>query len=267
MDLGWLVEAAEITAWADMIRAAPAPVAEGLGLELCEVGGGVGLIARRLDAPEFNRVMGLGLTRPATLADLEEIAATYRPLRLSSARLQPSPEAEPTDKLPAMLDEAGFRRAPMDWVKMIRDTNDPPEAESDLEIVETELPDAEVFAATVCAGYGMPPALRPWLAALVGRPDWRCYLALDDRGPVAAAALYLAEHAGWLGIAATRSDRRRRGAQSALIARRIADAGRAGRAWAVTETGAPIGREPTPSYDNIMRAGFILVHRRPNYAI
>jgi hypothetical protein len=267
MDLGWLVEAAEITAWADMIRAAPSGLAEALGLEVCELGGGVGLMARGLAAPEFNRVMGVGLTRPATLADLQEIAGAYRPLGHPDVRLQISPEAEPAAKLPGLLAEAGLRRAPRDWVKMARPTSDPPELETELEITQAERTDAGVFGKTVCSGFGMPPALAPWLASLVGRPGWRCYLALDDRGPVAAAALYLSEHAGWLGIAATRPDRRRRGAQGALLAQRIADAHRAGRAWAVAETGAPVGREPTPSYNNLQRAGFTLVHRRANYLI
>jgi hypothetical protein len=267
MDLGWLVEAAEITAWADMFRAAPAGVADALGLEVCELGGGIGLMARRLGAAEFNRVMGVGLTRPATVADLQEIAGAYRPLGLPECRLQLSPDAEPAAALPRMLQDAGMRRSQRDWVKMARPTRSPPGVDGDLEIVEAERADAGVFAATVCTGFGMPPAMQPWLAALVGRPDWRCYLALDDRGPVAGASLYLSEHAGWLGLAATRPDRRRRGAQAALIAQRIADAHRAGREWAVTETGAPVGREAAPSYNNIQRAGFTLVHRRANYLI
>ena len=267
MDLGWLVEAAEITAWADMVRAAPAGVADALGLEVCELGGGVGLMARRLDAAEFNRVMGVGLTRPVTRADLDEIAGAYGPLGHATARLQLSPEAEPIPKIANLLGEAGFQRAPRDWVKMARPSFNPPRTETDLEIVLAEPPDAAVFGATVCAGFGMPPALAPWLAALVGRPDWRCYLALDDRGPVGAAGLYLGEHAGWLGIAATRPDRRRRGAQGALMAQRISDAHKAGRLYVVTETGAPVGREANPSYNNMQRAGFTLVHRRANYII
>ena len=267
MDLGWLVEAAEITAWADLVRAAPAGITDALGLEVCELGAGIGLMARHFDAVEFNRVMGVGLTRPATRADLHEIAGAYRPLGHTRAWLQLSPEAEPVDTLPALLSEAGLQRAPRDWVKMARQTVDPPLPQTELEIIEAEPADGAVFGATVCLGYGLPPELSPWLAALVGRPDWRCYLALDDRGPVAAAGLYLSEHAGWLGMAATRADRRRRGAQSALLAQRIADTHRTGRLWAVTETGAPVGREPSPSYNNMQRAGFTLVHRRANYLI
>jgi hypothetical protein len=267
MDLGWLVEAVEITAWADMIRAAPPGVVDALGLEVCELGGGIGLMARRMDAAEFNRVMGVGLTRPATAADLDEIAAAYRPLGHLRARLQLSPEAEPSAQLPNLLADAGFSRAPNDWVKMARATADPPSVDTDLEIVQAERSEARVFGATICTGFGLPPTLAPWMGALVGRADWRCYIALDDRGPVAAGALYLAEHAGWLGVAATRPDRRRRGAQRALLAQRIADVQRSGRAWAVTETGAPVGREPSPSYNNMLRTGFSLVHRRPNYVI
>jgi hypothetical protein len=264
MDLGWVVEAAEITAWTDMVRAAPSAVAERFGLEVLELGGAVGLVARRQDSPQFNRVMGIGLTRPVTPSDLEEIASTYRPLGLRHAVLQASPEAEPAQALPDLLTAAGYRRVPLDGIKLARPTLDPPRFASEFEVIEAEVPDARVFGATICAGFGMSADLTPWVSGLVGRPDWRCYLALDDRGPVAAAALYLADHVGWLGLATTRADRRGRGVQGALMARRIADAGRAGRSWTVTETTTPSGGAPSRA---LLQAGFSIVHRRANYAI
>jgi hypothetical protein len=150
---------------------------------------------------------------------------------------------------------------------MARSTADAPQAYTGLTLVEAGAAEAPAFASTVCAGFGMPPMLEGWLGALVGRPDWRCYVAFDGEAPAAAAALYLGDDYGWLGIAATRPDARRKGGQCSLMARRIADAQAAGKAWAVTETGAPVPGQPSPSHDNMVRYGFELVHRRANYTI
>ena len=73
----------------------------------------------------------------------------------------------------------------------------------------------------------------------------------------------------WFGIDATLSDYRRRGAQTALIHRRVED-GRAERLAGLTaETGQPsAGQEAAhTSYSNYTRAGFTPAYVRPNYKL
>jgi hypothetical protein len=49
---------------------------------------------------------------------------------------------------------------------------------------------------------------------------------------------------------------------------RIAAARDAGKAWVVTETGAPLpGEAAGPSYRNMDRHGFVEAHLRANYVI
>lgn len=68
-----------------------------------------------------------------------------------------------------------------------------------------------------------------------------------------------------LGMAGTLPDFLGRGAQTALLAARIAAAREAGCSGVVTETGEPVEGRPSNSYRNIVRAGFEPVYVRQNY--
>jgi hypothetical protein len=60
---------------------------------------------------------------------------------------------------------------------------------------------------------------------------------------------------------------RRKGGQSALLARRIADAAKYGARHVVTETGVPQEGQPAPSYRNILGCDFAVAYVRPNWAL
>ena len=69
-------------------------------------------------------------------------------------------------------------------------------------------------------------ALRPIVEAEFA--EWRCYVALIDGHVAAGGALFVADGVGVLAAAGTRPAFRGRGAQTALLRRRIAAAGAAG---------------------------------------
>lgn len=262
-----LTERAEAEAMADLYRAAPPALAEALGLRVEAFGDGVALVAARIDAAEFNRAFAFGLERPADPGLIDRAVALYAPLGLKLARLQPSPAAEPQAALERRGIELGLPPRGT-WTKFARPADRPaPEITTSLRIAEAAPDEAAAFGETVAAGFGMPPPLAPWLAAVVGRPGWRAYIAWDGDRPVGGAALFLGEDYGWLGIGAVLPEARRRGGQGALMARRLADTARAGKAWAVTETGTRVEGAPSPSYDNMVRCGFDIVSLRPNWLI
>ena len=267
MDLERLVERGEADANADMFRAAPRALTEVLGLDVFTVGDGLGITAAKIDDAQFNRVFGLGLEAPIRPAHLDEAAARIRPLGLTKARLQLVPRVEAQPGLIGWLAERGMTRLPGGSTKRARRTSVLPDAPTELAIIDAADAPGR-FGAVACAGFGIPQALAPWLEALVGRPDWRCFLAMDGETAVAAAAVFLAQDCGWLGIAATLPEARGRGAQGALMRRRVEAARDACKAWAITETGAPLsGEAPGPSYRNMDRHGFAEVHLRASYAI
>ena len=112
----------------------------------------------------------------------------------------------------------------------------------------------------------MPASMVPWLARLVGRSGWHCYLTRDGDESAGAGALFVDGEHAWLGFGATRPPFRKRGSQSALFHRRIADAALHGARHVSTETGVPQPGQPAPSYANILRAGFEVAYVRPNWS-
>jgi GNAT superfamily N-acetyltransferase len=118
----------------------------------------------------------------------------------------------------------------------------------------------------IAAGFGIAPETAAMLRRLPAREAWGCYLAYARAEPVAAAAVFVSGGAAWLGQAATLPGYRGRGAHSALIAARIAEARSAGAEVVVTETGELADGRPESSYRNLLRAGFEPAYLRPNVA-
>src|SRR6185312_5727360 len=132
---------------------------------------------------------------------------------------------------------AGLQEHPLAWAKFYRTTESAPTAKTDLMLRGVRDGERDLFAATATAGFGMPAAMAPWLAQLVGREHWHTYLSFAGDQPVGAAALYVRGNFARLGVR-----------------------------HATTETGVPQSGQPAPSYSNILRAGFAVAYVRPNWS-
>lgn len=110
------------------------------------------------------------------------------------------------------------------------------------------------FARPVGTAFGIPEGP---LRFLPGRPGWTCLVAYDGDEAIAAGAMF----DGYLTLGGTLPHARGRGAQSAILAERIAIAGRMGLTRVTTETGVDGG----PSYRNILAAGFTEAGVIPNW--
>jgi len=256
------LEAAEHDAWEDQYRSCPAEVAAGLGVAWERIGAALYLQARAIPLTQFNRVCGLGFD-PAE----DAIGIALRRFGVAGIRqawFQVAPGSHQAE-IERRLEQAGLRLHERRWVKFWRPAEPAPPTATELKIVPVDRRCAGRFADAVLAGFGMPPMLKPWLMALVERDGWHCFMALDGEVAVAGAALRVAGGIGWLGNGATRPEYRRRGAQSALLAARIAAGLARGVEGFVTETGRPLQGEPGPSFANIQRAGFRIAYERPNW--
>ena len=78
--------------------------------------------------------------------------------------------------------------------------------------------------------------------------------------------MYVCGEGAWLGLGATVSADRRRGAQTALLARRARDAAKLGCKWVCAETPPDTADRPNASYRNMRRAGMEVRYERANYA-
>jgi GNAT superfamily N-acetyltransferase len=158
------------------------------------------------------------------------------------------------------------------WMKFERDADPGATAPTDLRLEVVGADRGRDFAVPVAGGFGMPGFMADRLARIPGLEGWTCLVAYDGdptslrAEAVAGGALFVDGDEGWLGLGATLPAARGRGAQSAILARRIALAAEQGCKLVTTETGVRQEGRPDRSYRNILRAGFREVGARPNWA-
>jgi len=257
------LEEAEAMALADMGRAAGSDLAEALGVAVQQVPGRVALRAASADVLALNRILVTDLDSALHDSALEYAIAWYRDAGVRRFFVQLGPVAGAGD-LRQRLEAYGLTHY-NNWTRLYRGVEAYPDVQTDLRIEQIGTEQATLFAEVATTAFGMPEAVRPWLAAAVGRSGWGHYLALDADTPVAAAALHVQGKIGWMGFASTNASHRRRGAQSALIGRRIADARAQGCRWLSVETAEDLPERPAPSLHNLRRFGFQVAYTRPNY--
>jgi hypothetical protein len=259
LEVARIVEYGEADGFIDMFAAAPPE----LGCRIERLGSAIALIMPTLPITLFNRVLCLGLDEPVEESTIIDITRLYTQAGVATHAVHLAPIFKPP-QLTNWLVKHGYKQAD-NWVKMIRLPEPSITVLTSLRI-ERITPDRALdFAQVAAQSFGMPPFIIPWLAALVGRVGWQHFVAYDDALPVAAGAIYVQDGIGWLGIGGTLPSHRQRGAQGAIMARRIQAAAEAGCKCVITETGEDRPNHPNPSYHNMLRTGFDLAYKRINY--
>lgn len=262
-EIARLVEFTEAYAWEDIFLSAPGHYRQELGLHIDRLGSGIVLSLPGVEDPFFNRVIGLGLQEPIVESMLDELLAFIHGVGSKFFMVNLSPYVQPQE-IHHWLERRGFW--PLDYhAKLFRGTNQAPVANSDFRIEVTGIDFSEAFAYVACQAFGESEIMHNWLAASVGRPGWRHYVAWDDDRPIATGSMFIHGSYCWFGHGSTLPSYRRRGTQSALLARRLNDALDLGCEWFVTETNPDLPQAPNSSYRNILRAGFQLAYFRQNY--
>ncbi len=251
--------------WREIWESVPAEVAAERGVELRRFG--------PVQASTVNALPGVGMmnlvlgaTGPGAVAGgrLAEATEWVRSRGVESyVPVTPNlPETEPATR---WLVDDGFSPA-YAWMKFARDAHPPRFAvPKDVEVVEVTDAAAEPFGMIAATGFGLPAWAASFFANLPGQPDWRCYVARIDGETQACAAMLIQGGLAEFGIAATLEPARGRGAQRALLHRRILDAAAAGCHTLFVETGERVPDRPSASYRNILRAGFEEAYLRPNW--
>jgi hypothetical protein len=260
-ELARILEFSEAAAHADMFRVSPPE----FGFEVDETDDYVARFAPSMNIMMFNRAVGLGINTPVSKETINEIVQKYRDKGLTNFAIQLSPEAQPAEAHEWLVSHGLAVRDY--WAKGYRPADQNLTMDTDLRIEQIDKSQAKIFGETVCAAFGMPLSLLPVIAAPVGLPGWSHYVAWDGESPAAAAALMIRGDTGWLGIGGTRAEFRGRGAQSALIARRVRDGSKLGCTMFVAETWKETPEKRNPSFHNMLRTGFVMAYDRPNYML
>jgi len=258
------LESCELHCWKDIYSALSSQVAWECGIRHFSINGALAAMASNIDALMLNRLFGTGLN---TLLHGDMIDTVMR--RFSDAavkrfffQLDPIVAA---GNLPGILLSKGFRHY-NNWMRLYRETGRPfPVVTNDLRIERIDSDFAADFSTIVTTEFHIPAILRPWFSALVDRPNWHHYLAFAGNTPAATASLFVDGEQGWIGFAATREEYRNKGAQGALVARRIRDAAELGCRRLVVETAEDTPERDAPSFRNMLRFGFELAYKKANY--
>jgi hypothetical protein len=208
---------------------------------------------RTPDHPDVDFLNTVHRLLPEDAGQVPRIAAHY-----AEAGIKPWLEVMPAPDFGSLADalaQAGGRQVGFLTVSE-RDLPAPPAGALPPGVtVEEVASDLEDFVRVLPAGHDVPAehledAIRR-TRECAGIAGARLYLARVHRVPAAAAVLFLAPPVGYLANASTLELHRRRGCQTALIQRRLADAAAAGcgRAAVITEWGSQ-------SHANVARAGF-----------
>jgi hypothetical protein len=167
--------------------------------------------------------------------------------------LSPGPDV---DRARRLLDQLGFSRNRLTgYPTMCRVGPAPFHVSTDLDI--RRVGSDEIAAHRVQLG----GTLWPNYANSAGKDGFFHYMAFDRDRPVAIGALCLFEDIGYLFTAATTEGDRKRGAQQALIAIRLAEAEAQGASILISETLHMLEQ----SYRNLQRAGFVEAYDKEVY--
>lgn len=257
------LENIEFEAATDLYRAAPESVRVAHALEVCDIGSATCLSSRGIEPPSlFRRAVRLGVGRDASEDEVDAVLAHMNGCGQRYA-VPVAPQSRPS-ALPSWLERRGFARG-YAIMKFSRPCDGVSQTASDLEVRAIGRELASEFGRVVAEGFGLPPDVALWVAALVGRPNWACVMALTRGVPIATGAVYAKGEYAWLGLGTTLASHRRQGAQNALLALRLGEAAARGARVAVTETGERVADKPSNSYRNILRAGFEEMYLRQNY--
>jgi hypothetical protein len=265
------IEAAEARAWADLYAAAPADFAQDAGVGFRTVAGALVLRWAATGRRYFSRVIGLGVSQPATEAAIDDVLAGYREAGIEMFLLQSLPHCRPA-QYEDWLRERGL--SPFDAQERVirggEPYQGPPSATSarHFEVRPVEAATADEWSEFLQRVYRLDTG--SWLQRLIGRPGWHPYVAREDGKIVAARTMYIdAEGFAWLGM-----DGPVPGVSSpdyepdaAICTRLVEDGLRRGARCFHTDIEAPSQAMDTPSYEYFPALGFTRPYVRTHWAV
>jgi N-acetylglutamate synthase-like GNAT family acetyltransferase len=236
------------------------------GIQACEIGDALLLGSRHSKSLMLNRVIGLGERLPATGELIAKIVARYWELGVEQYLVHAGAYARPV-RLGRKLQAQGLTPYRRSWVKLIRPAVSAPRPESKASIRRAHSSDADHVASIIGEAFDLTQTEAEIVAYLTDRPRWQVFVAELNGEIAGVAGLFIDGNMAYLAFAGARPELRRNGAHRALLHARIEAAVAAGCDYIATETGFPLtADEPSPSYHNMLWAGFRPLSIRDNYA-
>lgn len=257
-------ESIETEARVNYFLCAPPEFSRPFRLEIKRLGSTWVTMLPVVDHAMYNRILGLGVSTPATESMLDEAVAVFQNAGCKNYRTEVSPLSLPA-QYPEWLTARGFKQGGRNWAKMYRGNEPAPSISTELHMETIGKDQADAFANVLLPVFGISPAYRPLVKGIVGKPGWYHYLAFAGKKPVSTAAMFINGEVAWVGFMSTLKTYRNRGGQRVMFARCIEEGLALGCKWFVAETEEDTLEQSNPSYRNMLRSGFKLAYMRRNY--
>lgn len=203
-DFARRLELSEVEPFFDQWEAMPAHFAQQFGFGKQRLGDVAVLTSAAVPAPLFNRLMGLGLSGPATERLLDEALAIFHAQNIRSFIVHVTPHNQPP-QLVDWLRERGLTVVG-GWDRIYREAE--PLAYDGYRlpghhVEKVTAASVEEWAQFLLMQYGMPPFLATVLHNIAGRPGWHHYLLREGNRLIAARSQYIhADGTAWWGVEA-----------------------------------------------------------------
>lgn len=268
IELGGRIERAECRLVADCTRAVAARTGDP-AVFTTPIGGGLAAYAG--PGMPMNKVAGLGFPGPVDTASLVAVEAAYAergaPVQVELATLADR-------SIASMLTARGYTLEGFEDVLglalPVATAPDVPGPGPGLEIEVVQPPDDEAWTDVVVSGFCVPDTqgieshesfpremIEPMIRDMAAAEGMVRYLVRRDGVPAGGGTMRICDGVLQLCGASTLVDHRRRGVQTALLARRLADAGAQGADIAVVTT-----LPGSKSQENVQRQGFRKLYTR-----
>jgi GNAT superfamily N-acetyltransferase len=209
-----------------------------------------------------NRVPGLGLSSGLDEKTLVEIKKFYEGSKnIYALQLVPHILNNETKEL---LERQGFVFK-KNWVRFYRDVSPIENVRTDLVVKQVGKQYADTYGEILTRIFDFPRELACTMTSVMEAENWKHFMAFDGEKPVTTGSVYSGSDTAWIGFAATEPTHRGRGGQAAVLAARINAAREHGCKWISVETAEETAEHDAPSYRNMLRYGFRLLYKRPNY--
>ena len=257
-----LTEKAECEALYEMYSRVSDETKKHCGIQTKRIGTAVLIRTDIFPGFTHNRIPGFGLDNPLDEKSFSEVKDFY-----SSGKNKHALQLEPsvvTDDVMEILHKHRYEFK-NNWVRFYRDTTPIENVKTDLEIKSVGNKYKNEYGSLITSAFDFPAELSGLFEHLMEKENWKHYMAFEGSKPVATGSVYFSGVSAWIGFAATNPDYRGRGAQGAILEARINEARNRGCKWIAVETGEDTSEHDVPSYRNMLRYGFRLLYKRPNY--
>lgn len=258
------IERQEARYWSEYYLACTDEIKSELGIYYDMIAGAACCAAAKVDVLGFNRVMGLGISKPIREDQLKKIIELYKNEGAERFFVQVSPVAQ-VENYKEVLKNSGFEHY-NNWSKFYKKLDEKlPIPENNLSVEEISFDETEMFNDIMKDAFEFEKGLEKLLTQTIERDGWKHYLAKENDTAIGAASVFLNGKYASLAISGTKQNARGKGAQTSLITQRINDAYNAGCEYIIVETAEDKPDKPSVSNRNIKRFGFEQAYLRPNF--